>query len=246
MKTVALILAGGVGSRMGADIPKQFLTVYDKPIIVYTLERFQSHPGIDSIGVVCVHGWEDVVRSYREDYGIDKLDWVITGGDSYLASIREGIYHLEGELAPEDVVVVHNSVQPILSAEIITDAVRVARRYGSGVSATPYNDQLYFVDDEDPTTTTSPIERSKLRRVTTPNAYQFGCIDETYRRIEREGTDISGVSGICVMMALTGTRLHFSAGSDRNIKITNKDDMVVFKAYLNDNELSPGRGETRE
>ena len=237
--TFALIMAGGVGARMGSDIPKQFITVHDKPIIAYTLERFQRHPEIDAIGVVCVDGWGDVVERYAREYTISKLAWVIPGGESYLDSIREGIYHLEGKLDPEDLVLIHNSVQPMLEPEVISDVLRVARAHGAAVSALPYNDQLYVVDEADPTTTTHPLERGTLRRVTTPNVYRFGLIDAAYRRVEKEHIDVSGISGICVMMATLGTRLHFAAGSEKNIKITTKDDIVTFKAFLRDNDEAP-------
>lgn len=240
-RTFALIMAGGVGARMGADIPKQFITVHDKPIIAYTLERFQRHPEIDAIGVVCVEGWGDVVERYAREYGISKLEWVIPGGASYLDSIREGVYHLEGELGEDDLVLVHNSVQPMLDAEVVSDALRVARAHGAAVSALPYNDQLYVVDADDPTSTTHPLERGTLRRVTTPNVYRFGLIDAAYHRVEDEGIDVSGISGICVMMATLGTRLHFAAGSEKNIKITTKDDIVTFKAFLRDNDETTAR-----
>ena len=107
------------------------------------------------------------------------------------------------------------------------------------MSALPYNDQLYVVDEADPTTTTHPLERGTLRRVTTPNVYRFGLIDAAYRRVEKEHIDVSGISGICVMMATLGTRLHFAAGSEKNIKITTKDDIVTFKAFLRDNDEAP-------
>lgn len=76
----AIIIAGGVGKRMNQDIPKQFINVYDKPVIMYTLQNFQEHPLVDEIGVVCIDGWEDVVRVYSKQYGIDKLSWIVKGG----------------------------------------------------------------------------------------------------------------------------------------------------------------------
>ncbi len=79
---VAIIIAGGKGSRMGQDIPKQFINVYDKPILIYTLEGFQKHPQIDAIEVVCIEGWYDVVWAYAKQFNISKLKWVIPGGET--------------------------------------------------------------------------------------------------------------------------------------------------------------------
>ena len=94
---IALIIAGGSGSRMGQDIPKQFINVYDKPIIVYTLESFQKHPEIDAIEVVCIDGWHDVLWAYAKQFGIEKLKWVVSNGDTAQESIRNGLLGLRGQ-----------------------------------------------------------------------------------------------------------------------------------------------------
>lgn len=94
MKNIAVIIAGGVGHRMGQDIPKQFIHVYDKPVLLYTLKNFQNHPQIDAIEVVCIDGWHDVVWAYAKQYGIDKLKWVVSGGETGQESIRNGVYNL--------------------------------------------------------------------------------------------------------------------------------------------------------
>ena len=95
---VAIIIAGGSGSRMHQDIPKQFINVYDKPVIIYTLEGFQRHPEIDAIEVVCLDGWHDILKAYARQFNIDKLKWVVSGGKTGQESIRNGVYHLEGIL----------------------------------------------------------------------------------------------------------------------------------------------------
>ena len=94
---VAIIIAGGSGSRMGQDIPKQFINVYDKPVLIYTLDGFQKHPMIDAIEVVCLDGWHDVLRAYARQFGITKLKWVVSGGKTGQESIRNGVYNMEGK-----------------------------------------------------------------------------------------------------------------------------------------------------
>ena len=94
MKNIALIIAGGVGARMGQDIPKQFINVNDKPVIIYTLEAFQKHPQIHGIEVVCLDGWHDVLKAYAKQFGISKLENIISGGKNGQDSIRNGLYDI--------------------------------------------------------------------------------------------------------------------------------------------------------
>ena len=89
---IALIIAGGRGMRMGQEIPKQFLTVNDKPVIAYTMEAFQKHPDVDAIAVVCVDGWESILAAYARQYGITKLKHIIPGGENGQGSIRNIIF----------------------------------------------------------------------------------------------------------------------------------------------------------
>ena len=102
MKNVAVVVAGGSGTRMGQDIPKQFINVFDKPVLIYTLESFQRHPDVDAIAVVCIDGWQTMVDAYAKQFNIDKLQWIVPGGGSVQESIRNGVEHLEQELDPED------------------------------------------------------------------------------------------------------------------------------------------------
>ena len=93
---VAVSIAGGSVSRMHQDIPKQFINVYDKPVIIYTLEGFQRHPEIDAIEVVCLDGWHDILKAYAKQFNIDKLKWVVSGGNTGQESISNGVLHREG------------------------------------------------------------------------------------------------------------------------------------------------------
>ena len=101
----AIIIAGGSGHRMGQDIPKQFINVYDKPVLIYTLEGFQKHPQIDAIEVVCIDGWHDVLKAYAKQFNISKLKWVVSGGKTGQESIRNGVYNLEGKASDEDIII---------------------------------------------------------------------------------------------------------------------------------------------
>lgn len=229
---IGLIIAGGSGHRMGQDIPKQFINVYDKPVIIYTLEGFQRHPLIDAIEVVCLDGWESVLRAYASQFGITKLRWVVQGGGSGQESIRNGVYNLEDKCQADDIVVVHDGVRPLVDASVLTDVIRKAQQYGNAVTSMPYNEQIFIVSQDDETTTTQYIPRETLRRVSTPQAYRFGLIDEKYHEAFEREIGIHGSSYTNTMMVELGVRLHFAAGSDKNIKLTTKDNLEMFKATL--------------
>ena len=227
---VAVIIAGGSGSRMGQDIPKQFINVYDKPVLVYTLEGFQKHPQIDAILVVCIDGWHDVVRAYAKQFMVNKLKWVVSGGNSGQESIRNGVYALEGICSDDDIVIIHDGIRPLVDPSVLADVIEKCEQYGNGVTSMPYNEQIFIRDDE--ISTVRYIPRETLRRVQTPQAYRFGKLDWAYHKAFEEGIGIHGSSYTNTMMVELGERLYFAAGSDKNIKLTTRDDLEMFKAYL--------------
>ena len=227
---IAIIIAGGSGSRMGQDIPKQFITVYDKPVLIYTLEGFQKHPQIDAIEVVCLEGWQEVLWAYAKQFGIDKLKWVVPGGRSGQESIRNGVFHLEGKAAADDIIIVHDGIRPLVDETVLTDVILKAQQYGNAVTSMPYNEQIFVADDE--ISTVSFIPRETIRRVSTPQAYRFDLLDSKYHEAFEKEIGIYGSSYANTMMVELGVRLYFAAGSDKNIKLTTKDDLELFKAYL--------------
>ena len=227
---VALIIAGGVGSRMHQEIPKQFINVYDKPVLVYTMEAFQRHPMIDAIEVVCLDGWHDILWAYAKQYGITKLKWVVSGGKTGQESIRNGVYHLEDKCSPEDIVIVHDGIRPLVDDTVLSDVIIKCEQYGNAVTAMPYNEQIFVADDE--ISTVKYIPRETLRRVSTPQAYRYDLLDEKYHEAFEKKIGIYGSSYTNTMMVELGVRLYFAAGSDKNIKLTTTDDLELFKAYL--------------
>lgn len=173
MKNVAVVVAGGSGTRMGQDIPKQFINVFDKPVLIYTLESFQRHPDVDAIAVVCIDGWQTMVDAYAKQFNIDKLQWIVPGGGSVQESIRNGVEHLEHELDPEDIVIIHDGIRPLIDADVLTDVIQVCERYGNAVTSLPYNEQIFVINQDDPSTTVQYVPREQLRRVSTPQAYRY-------------------------------------------------------------------------
>lgn len=228
--TIAIIIAGGSGSRMGQDIPKQFINVYDKPVLIYTLESFQKHPQIDAIELVCIDGWHDIVRAYAKQFNIDKLKWIVSGGSTGQESIRNGVYNLEDIASEDDVIIIHDGIRPLVDETVLSDVIVKCRQYGNAVTSLPYNEQIFVADDE--ISTVKYIPRENIRRVSTPQAYKFGLLDSKYHEAFEKKIGIYGSSYTNTMMVELGERLYFAAGSDKNIKLTTKDDLEMFKAYL--------------
>lgn len=225
---VALILAGGHGSRTAQDIPKQFMNVYEKPLIIYTLENFEKHPDIDEIAVVCIDGWHEVLRAYARQYGITKLKWIVSGGGDGQESTRNGIEALREVCDEKDVILVHDAVRPFLPAEVITDAIVKCRQKESGLSAVRCQETI--VRTEDGISGQEGIARTEIMRVQTPQAYLYGKALWAYEEAERRG--IKGEVYINTLMLRLGEKLYFSYGSEKNIKVTTVDDLELFKALL--------------
>ena len=235
-KNIAIIIAGGSGSRMGQNIPKQFINVYDKPVLVYTLESFQRHPMIDAIEVVCIEGWEQVLQAYANQFNISKLQWITKGGGSAQESIRNGVYNLEGKVNDDDIIIIHDGIRPMIDDSVLTDVINKAKEYGNAVTSMPYNEQIFVVDKDDEQTTTQFIPRETLRRVSTPQAYRYDLLVTKYHEAYAKNIGIHGSHYANTMMVELGVRLHFAKGSDKNIKLTTKDDLELFKGYMTKEE----------
>ncbi len=230
MSNIALIVAAGKGQRTRQDIPKQFINVYDKPIIIYTLENFQKHPDIDSIVVSCLDGWQDILRAYAKQYNITKLHNVVMGGNTVQESYRNGILALNDVAKDDDIIILHDGIRPMIDEDVLSDVIVTCRKYGNGVSSLPYNEQIFLKKDE--LSTNRYINRDTLRRVQTPQAYHYGKLLWAYEKAFAEGIGIYGPVYTNTMMVDLGETLYFAGGSERNIKITTAEDIEIFKAFL--------------
>lgn len=233
-KNIAIIIAGGSGKRMGLDVPKQFVNVKGKPVIIYTLEAFENLPQIDAIEIVCIKGWENTLSDYIKKYNISKVKWIIEGGSTGQESIRNGVFNLKEELESDDNIIIHDAVRPMLDEEIILDVIAKCNIYGNGISSMPYNEQIFIKDDD--ISTLKYIPRETLRRMVTPQAYKFELIYNAYKEAFEKNIGVSGSSYANTMMVELGHRLYFAAGSDKNIKLTTQDNLQIFKAMLEIND----------
>lgn len=228
MSNVALIIAGGVGARMGQSIPKQFLSVDEKPVIVYTLEAFQRHPDIDSIAVVCVEGWEQVLQAYANQFNITKLKYIVPGGENGQGSIRNGVYEIEKHFGPDDVVLIHDAIRPMVSEGVISDCIVQTKRHGCAIAVIPCAEAMVVTNDGESSNESFP--RDNLKRTQTPQGFKVGKICDLHRRALEAGITNS-VASVTLMIEM-GEPVYFSAGSEKNIKLTTPEDIDIFKALL--------------
>lgn len=228
---IAIIIAGGIGKRMGENIPKQFIEINNKPVFIYTLETFEKHPMIDAIELVCIDGWQEKAMEYIKKFNITKLKWLVTGGKTGQESIRNGVFNLEKRCNNDDNIIIHDGVRPLLDEDVLTDVIEKCEKYGNGVSSMPYNEQIFLIDNEE--TTSQYIPREKLRRVVTPQAYKFQKLDWAYQEAFDKKIGIYGSSYTNTMMVELGEKLYFAKGSEKNIKLTTKDNLEIFRSYLN-------------
>ena len=223
---IALILAGGMGARMGQDIPKQFIHVNNIPVIIYTLQAFQDHPDIDRIQVVCIDGWEAILRGYAQQFNITKLAGVVSGGVTRFDSTKQGMDAL-GAVQDEDVIIVHDAVRPLVTKESISDTIRVCQREGNSMTILDCVDTMYARTTDGYTQET--VERSGIVRGQTPEAVTGRRMHEMYAKAEQAGLQLDSISALQIAL---GMEIHFAQGSERNIKLTRTEDIDLFKALL--------------
>ena len=225
---IALLIAGGSGKRMGQEIPKQFLNVYDKPVIIYTLEAFQRHPDIDEIAVVCLQDWQHVLEIYARQFNITKLKTIVPGGKNGQESIRNGVFALEKNHGKEDIVLIHDAIRPMVSQEIITDCIDVTETHGNAITVIPCAEAMLMTEDQ--TSSDGIFDRDGLKRTQTPQGFHLGEICDVHREALEQG-NLNSVAS-CTLMIEMGRRVFFSRGSEKNVKLTTVEDLDIFKALL--------------
>lgn len=226
---VALLTAAGTGTRMGQDIPKQFMHVENKPLIIHTMEAFQNHPNVDAIMVVTLPAWIAVLQAYSKQFNITKLKWVVPGGATGQESIHNGIIELSKELSPDSIVMIHDGNRCLVSSEIISNSLATFHTYGSAVAAIPCVEAV-FRSNDDGTSSDVSIPREQLFRTQTPHTYTLEKL--LWAHEEAKKRKITNTAASCTLMQALGERVYFSKGSETNLKITTVDDMLIFEALL--------------
>lgn len=227
---IAVILAGGVGSRVGASTPKQFIEVLGRPVLAYTLERFDAHPQVDAIEVVCRAGYEDYLRVLVEREGFTKVRWIAPGGATFQESVINGIEYLSDKVADDDQLLIHYGASPFVSDEVISDAIRVCAERGN---ASPAHSQVYLAAGRNDGVGTSEfIDRDEVMVLNSPQALRYGYARWIYEEGARRGLLETVDPHTVPLMFALGETVYFSQGSTINIKITTREDLLLFEGYV--------------
>ncbi len=224
-----MILAGGVDPKFQMTVPKQFVNVFNRPIITYTIEIFQKHPDIDYIAIACLDGWQELIKAYAKQFNISKLKWIIQGGIRGQDSSYNGIMTLQKECKPDDMIIIHDSIRPMVSDDLISDSIATCRKYGMGVSAVCSMDTI--MRSADGRTGDESISRYEVMRVQTPQTYRYDFLYQAHQEASKKG--IKGQVDTNSMISKLGHKIYFSKGSELNIKINTIEDVEMFKVLYN-------------
>ena len=227
---IAIILAGGVGNRLGTKIPKQFVEVLGKPIISYTIEIFEKHSEIDAIEIVCIKEYKELLEDIIKKYKYSKVRNIIDGGKNFQESVINSVSNLNGRIDDDDIILFHCAVSPIITDEIISDGIKVCKEKHNAVSATPFYMLSGYNDDG--IKSTKYIDRDTIMVLTNPFTFKYGYIKELYKEAKEKNMLDKVDPHITSLMYALNKTVYFSKGSQKNIKITTKEDLELFEAYI--------------
>lgn len=228
MKNYVILLAGGVGKRMQAEMPKQFIEVKGKPIIVHTLEKFQNHPDIEKIVVVCVKDWIEHLQDLIKKYSLSKVAWITEGGSTGHDSIRNGVFFLKDKIEPNDYIIVHDAVRPVLPKKAIDEVLHVAHENGNASSSIACHPPIVYTEDFK--SGIKDVDREHVMLTASPQVYKYSLALKCYEKSEEENKhNFTFTSSLLIHY---GERVYFAKGTTSNIKVTQKEDLALFEALL--------------
>lgn len=227
---IAIILAGGTGTRVNAGMPKQFVEILGKPILIYTIEKFENHPCIDAIEIVCVENYIEHLKKLVEQYNLSKVRWIVKGGDNFQHSVLNGVLNLHNKISLKDIVLIHYAASPFVSDDIINDGINVAKEKGNCTSATPCF--LLTGSNDDGKQSTQFIDRDKIMQLNSPQCFRYEYVFQLYQEALSKNLLDQVEPHTTSLMYLLGHTIYFSKGNQTNIKITTKEDLDLFEGYV--------------
>lgn len=229
----AIVLAAGIGQRMrSGGLPKQFLKLMGKPIIIYTLEKFEASPEIDDITIACHGSYLEYMHRLLRLYQIKKVARVVVGASDRQGSLQRGLDALaENGGTEDDIAVIHDGVRPLISLATIHENIRVARQYGCAITAHPVTETVVITGDG--TVDMSGFKkRSDTYSLTSPQTFRLGTLMEAFRSVETTGPGEIPLLDAAMVYARAGGEVHLVKEQDTNIKITTPEDFYYLKALL--------------
>jgi 2-C-methyl-D-erythritol 4-phosphate cytidylyltransferase len=227
-KNIAIILAGGKSGRNRQNIPSQFINVHGKPIIVYCMDVYQAHPMVDEIYVVCLKGWENIIKAYASQYGITKLRGIISGGNSGIISLNNAIELIRTKCSPQDLIIIQESTRPMITTEMISRLIQSASEKGSATICHSMTDYVQFDISK---STAKYIDRNALIALQSPEAHRFSLLDEVFQKAKTQNHQLT--ESCCTMLLYNlGYKINFIESSINNIKIVREEDLSAFSALV--------------
>lgn len=222
-KTIAVILAGGKSTRNQQNVPNQFINVLGKPVIIYVLEAYQHHPAIDDIYIVCLQGWEGIVKAYTELFGIDKLRSIIPAGETGILSVKNGLEALN--CSDDDTIILQESTRPLVTEEIISKLLRSCN--DAAAVCEPMDDKVMFFKKDK----YEYMDRDRLIDLQSPEAYKYETLRSVFEKAEEERHPL--LESCCsLLMYNLGYDLNFVEGNHNNIKVVRQEDIAILAALL--------------
>ena len=230
MRNIAMILAGGSGTRLGADRPKQFVEILGKPVLVYTIEIFQTHAEVDAIEIVCHPDWQEYLAEQIDKYNLSKVQWIVDGGDSFQTSVMNGMHFLKERISLEDIVMIQYGAAPFTSGEIVSDNLRICRQHGMAAACTPCY-QLMATNDGDGISK-NWVDRDKFIQIACPQSFRFEYLLDIYEQAEKKDLLKKTDPHTTSLMGTLHLPIYQSYSNQTNIKITTKEDLDLFEGYV--------------
>lgn len=232
MSNIALITAGGIGSRTKQFIPKQFLSIKDKPLIVYTMEKFQKHPEITDIIVVCLEGWTEYLNAMSLQFGISKLKKIVPGGQTGFESIHNGLNFIKTYAEDNDIILIHDGNRPGVSAETISDCIAQSNIKDVSITAIGINEAVFTTENVAGGGGGQPVllNRDLLIRTQTPHGIKLGYLNTLFK--EAESKNILDSVAVCTLLVELNKPIFFCKGSEKNFKVTTPDEVDLFKGMM--------------
>ena len=225
-RVAVIILAGGKTGKNHQSIPSQFINVHGKPILVYSMDAYQAHPAVNDIYVVCLKGWENIVRAYANQFGITKLRGLVPGGSSGVASLKNGLDYIKKLYGPNDLILVQESTRPMVTVETISRLLQASSEQGSGTICHSMRDYVQFHLEAGQATYR---DRDTMIALQSPEAHRFGLMQEVFEKAKESGQPLTE-SCFTMLLYRLGYRIHFVESDINNIKLTREEDLTVFSA----------------
>lgn len=227
-KNIAVILAGGKSGRNRQNIPSQFINVHGKPIIVYCMDAYQAHPAVDDIYVVCLKGWENIVKAYAEQYGITKLKGLVPAGNSGIASLKNALDYIKEHYNPQDLILIQEATRPMVSTEMISNLLQASTEKGSATICHSMNDYVQFNISSGKA---KYVDRNAIIAMQSPEAHRLSIMNDVFEKATLKKHPLT--ESCCTMLLYNlGYDINFIESSINNIKITREEDIAAFSALV--------------